>query len=117
MPLMTKFSQISFTDSVKPRSNISKETAEVDQRDTVSLFSDLQLTLKNVLLSLTVLSLRAEKFLPDQIRVIPPRPPSQKRNQEPPKVSEVEPEAEEKEVEEEDPTEFKVEIPLRNPQL
>lgn len=73
---MTKFSTTSSMDLVKSRRDSSKETAEVDQRDTVSLYSDTQLMLTKQSKSLMDSSLKAEKFSPDLIREILPRIPS-----------------------------------------
>jgi len=63
-------------DSVKSRRDTSKETAEVDPRDTVSLSSDTQQMLKKQSASLMDLSLKAEKCSPGLIREIQLRMPT-----------------------------------------
>lgn len=90
---MTKFSTTSSMDLVKSRRDSSKETAEVDQRDTVSLYSDTQLMLTKQSKSLMDSSLKAEKFSPDLIRETLPRIPSKVMKR--PEAEEVEEEEEE----------------------
>jgi hypothetical protein len=63
-------------DLEKPRKFISKETTEVDPRDTVSLFSDTHKMLKKPSKSLTDSSLKEEKFSPGQTREILKSQPS-----------------------------------------
>lgn len=61
---------------VKSRSNSFRGTREEDQRDSVLLFSDIHKMPIRPSKSLTDLSWRAGRCLPDTIKVIPLRRPS-----------------------------------------